>query len=80
MNRYITIYRGDVTTGKEFTEVGFRPKESPYLNHRWYLNPTDSSLNRVSNLITRREPKLFNAEVLQESVYLTLKFEDNPIR
>ena len=26
MNRYVTVYRGNVTKGKEFTEIGFKPK------------------------------------------------------
>ncbi len=79
IDRYITVYRGSVTTGKELTEIGIKPKYLPNLNHRWYKNISDYSLDRISRFITRIAPKVLTSEVLDDSVYLTFRLEGNKL-
>ena len=73
---YLTVYRGNVTDMKtEKTEIGIR--RFHFLEHRWYLNPSDYSLDRVNRILQRYEPSILVSEVLDHSIYLTFKFKDN---
>ena len=73
---YLTVYRGNVTDMKsDKTEIAI--KRFHFLNNRWYLNPTDSSLDRVNRILQRYEPSILISEVLDDSVYITFRFRDN---
>ena len=73
---YLTIYRGDISDMKNNkTEIAF--KRYQFLDNRWYLNPTDSSLDRINRMLQQHEPSILISEVSTKSIYIQFKFKDN---
>lgn len=73
--RLVTIYRGDVTTGQEQTEILIQPKE-PWRSKREYTNPRYSQLKRIKNLLRNSKAMVYaETEILKESIYITFELE-----
>ena len=73
---YLTVYRGNVSDMKnDKTEVAI--KRFHFLDNRWYLNPTDASLDRINRILQRYDATVLNSEVLDRSIYITFRFKDN---